>query len=129
MIDFRSDTVTKPTKEMRQAMANAVVGDDVYQDDPTIIALEKLSAKITGKESAIFVPSGTFGNQVAIMSHTNRGDEIIVGTSSHIKNYEVGATAVLSSVSFHLINEIKGMMPLNLVKQGIRGIDVLKWNL
>ncbi|MFK5883736.1 MAG: low-specificity L-threonine aldolase [Candidatus Izemoplasma sp.] len=124
MIDFRSDTVTKPTKEMRHAMANALVGDDVYQDDPTIIELEELAARMTGKESAIFVPSGTFGNQVAIMSHTQRGDEIIVGTGSHIKNYEVGATAVLSSVSFHLIKEVNGMMPLTEVKSGIRGLDV-----
>lgn len=124
MIDFRSDTVTKPTKEMRQAMAEAIVGDDVYQDDPTIIELESLAAKMTGKESAIFVPSGTFGNQVSIMSHTNRGDEIIIGSRSHIKNYEVGAAAVLSSVSFHLIDEEMGMMPLDLIKKGIRGDDV-----
>ena len=70
MIDFRSDTVTKPTKEMREAMANAIVGDDVYEDDPTIKALEKLAAKLTGKEAALFVVSGTMGNQLSIFTHT-----------------------------------------------------------
>lgn len=124
MIDFRSDTVTKPTTEMRKAMANAIVGDDVYGDDPTVNELEALAASMTGMEAALFVPSGTMGNQLSIFTHTNRGDEIIVGASSHIKNYEVGATAVLSGASFHLINEINGMMPIDLIEQGIRGTDI-----
>lgn len=124
MIDFRSDTVTKPTQAMRNAMATAEVGDDVYQDDPTIIELENLAAQMTGKEAALFVTSGTMGNQLSIFTHTQRGDEIIVGTTSHIKNYEVGATAILSSVSFHLIREIDGMMPLTEIEEGIRGIDI-----
>ena len=71
MIDFRSDTVTKPTKEMREAMANAIVGDDVYQDDPTIIELEELAAKMTGKEASLFVTSGTMGNQLSIYTQTS----------------------------------------------------------
>ena len=124
MIDFRSDTVTKPTKEMREAMANAFVGDDVYQDDPTIIELEELAAKMTGKEASLFVTSGTMGNQLSIYTLTNRGDEIIVGKGAHIKNYEVGASAVISSVSYHLIEEINGMMPLAEIEKGIRGDDV-----
>jgi len=124
VIDFRSDTVTKPTKEMREAMANAIVGDDVYQDDPTIIELEELAAKMTGKEASLFVTSGTMGNQLSIFTLTSRGDEIIVGKSSHIKNYEVGASAVISSVSYHLIDEIDGMMPLSEIEKGIRGEDV-----
>ncbi|MBN2604762.1 MAG: low-specificity L-threonine aldolase [Bacilli bacterium] len=124
MIDFRSDTVTKPTQEMRNAMANAVVGDDVYEDDPTIIELETLAAKMTGKEAALFVTSGTMGNQLGIFTSTQRGDEIIVGKKSHIKNYEVGAAAVISSVSYHLIDEIDGMMPIQEIKQGIRGLDI-----
>ncbi len=124
MIDFRSDTVTKPTKEMREAMANAIVGDDVYQDDPTIIELEELAAKMTGKEASLFVTSGTMGNQLSIYTQTSRGDEIIVGKSAHIKNYEVGASAVISGVSYHLIQEIDGMMPLKYIEKGIRGIDV-----
>lgn len=124
MIDFRSDTVTKPTKEMREAIANAVVGDDVYGDDPTINELEALAASMTGKEDALFVSSGTMGNQLAIYTHTNRGDEIIVGYKAHIKNYEVGASAVISGVSYHLIHEDRGMMPLQEIEQGIRGEDV-----
>lgn len=124
MIDFRSDTVTKPTKAMRAAMANAVVGDDVYGDDPTINELEALGAKMTGFEAALFVPSGTMGNQLSIFTHTNRGDEIIVGKTAHIKNYEVGAAAVLSGVSYHLISEENGMMPLADIEAGIRGDDI-----
>lgn len=124
MIDFRSDTVTKPTKEMRIAMANAVVGDDVYEDDPTIKELESLAAKMTGKEAGLFVTSGTMGNQLSIFTHTRRGDEIIVGSKSHIKNYEVGASAVISGVSYHLVEEVEGMMPLRSIKYGIRGNDI-----
>ena len=124
MIDFRSDTVTRPTKEMRDAMANAIVGDDVYGDDPTINELEALAAEITGFEASLFVPSGTMGNQLSIYTHTNRGDEIIVGKSAHIKNYEVGAAAVLSGVSYHLIQEVNGMMPLEEIRNGIRGDDI-----
>lgn len=124
MIDFRSDTVTKPTQKMRLAMANAVVGDDVYEDDPTIIELESLAAKMTGKEAALFVTSGTMGNQLSIYTHTSRGDEIIVGSKAHIKNYEVGASAIISGVSYHLIDEVDGMMPIKSIKHGIRGIDI-----
>ena len=124
MIDFRSDTVTKPTKEMRIAMMDVLVGDDVYEDDPTIKELGNLAASMTGFEAALFVPSGTFGNQLSIMTHTNRGDEIIVGMHSHIKNYEVGAAAVLSGVSYHIIEEELGMMPLTKIREGVRGDDV-----
>jgi threonine aldolase len=124
MYDFRSDTVTKPTKEMRQKMAEALVGDDVYGDDPTINELEELAAKITGKEASLFVPSGTMGNQLSIFTHTKRGDEIIVGSHSHIKTYEVGSTAVISSVNFHTIDEVDGKLPLSHIKKGIRTEDI-----
>jgi len=124
MIDFRSDTVTKPTKKMRLAMANAIVGDDVYGDDPTVNELEDLAAKMLGKEAALFVASGTMGNQIAIMTHTNRGDEIILGTNSHIKNYEVGGAAGLSGVSYHLIDDSSGQMDLSQIAKGIRGLDI-----
>ncbi|MFW5841738.1 MAG: low-specificity L-threonine aldolase [Bacillota bacterium] len=124
MIDFRSDTVTKPTDAMREAMKTADVGDDVYEDDQTIKALETLAKDLTGKEAALFVPSGTMGNQIAIMTHTRRGDEIIVGEHAHIKNYEVGAASVLSSVSYHLVPETDGMMDLGALKKGIRGDDI-----
>ena len=113
-MDFRSDTVTKPTKEMREAMATCIVGDDVYGDDPTINELEELAAKMTGFEASLF----------AIFTHTNRGDEIIVGKSAHIKNYEVGAAAVISSVSYHLLDDVDGMMKIEDIEEGIRGNDI-----
>lgn len=124
MYDFRSDTVTKPTHEMRTAMANALVGDDVYGEDVTINELEALAAKMIGKEASLFVPSGTMGNQLSIFTHTRRSNEIIVGNHSHIKSYEVGSTAVISAVNFHLIEEINGMMPLDKIKAGIRSEDI-----
>lgn len=124
MIDFRSDTVTRPTPKMRESMMNAIVGDDVYQDDPTINELERIAAEMTGKEASLFVTSGTMGNQLAIYAQTKRGDEIILGSQSHIKNYEVGASAVISGVSFHTIDEVEGMIPLSIMKKGIRGNDI-----
>ena len=77
MLDFRSDTVTKPTPEMREAMAKAVVGDDVYQEDPTVMQLQAMAASITGKEAGLFVPSGTMGNLASLLAHCQRGDEIV----------------------------------------------------
>ncbi len=124
MIDFRSDTVTRPTSAMRRAMAEAVVGDDVYGDDPTINALEKEAATMVGKEAALFIPSGHMGNQIALMTHTNRGDEIILGEHSHIKTYEVGAAAVLSAISFHTVAETHGMMDVRGVDHGVRKRDI-----
>lgn len=124
MIDFRSDTVTKPTDKMRSAMANAIVGDDVYQDDLTVIELEHEAAKRLNKEAALFVPSGTMGNQIAIMTHTMRGDEIIVGAHAHIKQYEVGAAAVLSQVSFELVDDRLGYMEPSDILKAIRGQDI-----
>ncbi|MFP4286784.1 MAG: low-specificity L-threonine aldolase [Candidatus Izemoplasmataceae bacterium] len=124
MIDFRSDTVTKPTEKMRQAMANALVGDDVYQDDETVKELERLAALKLGKEAALFIPSGTMGNQIAIMVHTKRGDEIIVGSHAHIKQYEVGAAAVLSQVSFELVDDSLGYMNPKAILNAIRSNDI-----
>ncbi len=98
IIDLRSDTVTLPTEEMREAMARAPVGDDVYGDDPAVNELEARSAALLGKQAAMFVPSGTFGNQVCVMAHTRRGDEILLGEDAHILWHEGGAAAVLSAV-------------------------------
>ncbi len=98
IIDIRSDTVTQPTPEMRRVMAEAPVGDDVYGDDPTVNRLEALAAEKSGKEAALFVPSGTMGNQLAIMTHTKRGDDVICGRNAHVFVHEVGAAAVLSGV-------------------------------
>jgi threonine aldolase len=100
MIDLRSDTVTRPTQAMRDAMARAEVGDDVFGDDPTVRALEEEVARITGKEAALFVPSGTMGNQLAIATQTRPGDEIIVGEGAHPVHYEGGAAPALSGVQF-----------------------------
>jgi len=95
MIDIRSDTVTKPTPEMRKAMAEAEVGDDVYGDDPTVNELERLAAAMVGKEAALFVPSGTFGNQLALFTWCKRGSEVILGEDCHIIQHEAGAASVL----------------------------------
>ena len=97
-IDIRSDTVTQPTLSMRKAMMEAEVDDDVYGDDPTINRLEAMAADLVGKEAAMFVPSGTMGNQVSIMTHTTPGDEIITTPYAHIVHYECGAPARLSHV-------------------------------
>jgi threonine aldolase len=100
MIDLRSDTVTRPTPPMREAMMRAPVGDDVFGDDPTVIALEREVARLTGKEAALFVTSGTMGNQLAIATQTRPGDDVIVGEGAHPIHYEGGASAALSGVQF-----------------------------
>ena len=100
MIDLRSDTVTRPTAAMREAMARAEVGDDVFGEDPTVNALEEEVARVTGKEAALFVTSGTMGNQLAIATQTRPGDEVIVGEGAHPIFYEGGAAAALSGVQF-----------------------------
>ncbi len=123
-IDLRSDTVTNPTDAMRVAMASAVVGDDVYGDDPTVTRLEELTAAMLGKEAGMFVPSGTFGNQVAIMTHTKRGDEILVGAECHILMHEVGAAAVLSNVQTRSVPMDGGMMNAEAVCSMIRQEDI-----
>jgi threonine aldolase len=97
-IDLRSDTVTKPTPEMREAMAEAEVGDDVYRDDPTVNRLEELAADMLGKDAALFVPSGTMGNLIALLVHCHRGDEVIVGNQSHIYLNEAGGMAALGGI-------------------------------
>jgi len=102
-IDLRSDTVTEPTPEMREAMANAVVGDDVYGEDPTVNELQELSAKMLGKEAALFVPSGTMGNLAAILAYCGRGDEIILGNRSHTYLYEVGGVSALGGVHTYVV--------------------------
>ncbi len=100
IVDLRSDTVTRPTEGMRRAIASAEVGDDVFREDPTTRALEVRVAQMLGKEAALFVPSGTMGNQLAIALHTRPGDEVIVGEGAHVYWYESGAGAALSGVQF-----------------------------
>src|SRR5262245_18177280 len=96
IIDLRSDTVTRPTPGMRAAMAAAEVGDDVFGDDPTVNRLEERVAKLLGKEAALFVPSGTMSNQIAVKAQTTPGDELLLDANCHIYNYEVGGPAQLS---------------------------------
>lgn len=124
MIDLRSDTITQPTEAMRKAMMTAVVGDDVYEDDPTINELEAYAAALLGKEAALFVPSGTFGNQLCILTHTRRGDEVIVGHDSHIMAHEVGASAVIAGVQLRQIISEGGRFDMNTLKSYIREDDI-----
>ncbi|MBW1814266.1 MAG: low-specificity L-threonine aldolase [Deltaproteobacteria bacterium] len=120
IIDLRSDTVTLPTDEMRKAMENAEVGDDVYQEDPTVIRLEKLAAKKVGKEAALFVPSGTMGNLMAILTHCQRGEEVILEAESHIYHYEVGGISAVAGVIPRLIEGDKGILNLQKIKSTLR---------
>ncbi len=112
-IDLRSDTVTQPTDEMREAMATAVVGDDGFGDDPTVATLESTFAALVGKEAAVFVPSGVMANQIAVRLHTQRGDLIIAGRNQHVVSFEYGASAANSSVQFALVDDSLGALALD----------------
>jgi threonine aldolase len=122
-IDLRSDTVTKPTPAMRKAMAEAEVGDDVFGEDPTVNALQEKVARILGKESAIFVPSGTMANQLAIKSHTQPGDEVIIEATSHPYNFEGGAAAALSGIQFYCLKGVRGILDVSQIEEAIRPED------
>lgn len=125
MIDLRSDTVTQPTPAMRDAMANAEVGDDVYGEDPTVNRLEALSAEMLGKEAALFVSSGTMGNLIALLTHGGRGDEIIVGDQSHIFTSEQGGASVLGGMAmFPLQTQPDGTLKIDDMRRAIRSDDV-----
>lgn len=119
-IDLRSDTVTLPTDKMRQAMYEAEVGDDVLEGDPTTKRLESMAAELVGKEAALFVPSGTMGNQICVYTHTKRGDEIIVDEKAHIIAHEVGSAAIISGVQTRTIRSDKGYMDAKDVEAAIR---------
>ena len=124
-IDLRSDTVTKPTPEMREAMAEAEVGDDVYRDDPTVNRLEELAAEMLGKEAALFVPSGTMGNLLALLVHCQRGEEVIVGNQSHIYLNEAGGMSALGGVQpCPVQNQYDGTLALEDILASIRSEDV-----
>lgn len=119
-IDLRSDTVTEPTQNMRQAMFTAEVGDDVYGDDPTIKALEEYAAILVGKEAALFVPSGTFGNQLALFTHCIRGNEVILGDDCHIVNHEVGGASIIAGVQLRTLSSNKGELDPKEIASKIR---------
>ena len=99
MIDLRSDTVTRPTPAMRRAMAEAEVGDDVYGEDPTVNRLQERAAELFEKEAALFVPTGSMGNQIAVKLHTRPGEEVVIEERGHIYNYEMAAMAAISGGS------------------------------
>lgn len=119
-IDLRSDTVTRPTPEMREAMARAEVGDDVYLEDPTVNRLQEMAATMLGKDAALFVPSGTMGNQVSVNIHTRPGQEVILEERSHIFNYEMGAMAVVSGALPRPIRGEDGLLDWPLIEAAIR---------
>ncbi len=119
-IDLRSDTVTQPTRAMKEAMMASIVGDDVLQDDPTVRQLEQKIAEMCGMEAALFVPSGTMSNAIAIRAHTSPGDEIIMERTSHIYQYEGGGYAALSGVSVALIDGEKGQLTPEGVAKAVR---------
>ena len=124
MIDLRSDTVTKPTQRMRQAMAQAEVGDDVYGEDPTVRALEETAAQMLGKEAGLLVTSGTQGNQVAVLTHTRPGQEVIVEAEAHVFYYEVGALAALAGVQTRPLPGVRGQMAIAAIEAAIRGDNI-----
>ncbi|MGI8385113.1 low-specificity L-threonine aldolase [Robertmurraya sp. P23] len=124
MIDLRSDTVTKPTKEMREAAFNTEVGDDVYGEDPAVNKLEEEAAAILGKEAALFVTSGTQGNQIAVLTHCRPGQELLLEAESHIFYYESGAVSALAGVQTRTIQGSRGAMDPQLVRSAIRPEDI-----
>ena len=123
-IDFRSDTVTQPTAEMREAMAAAEVGDDVYGEDPTVNRLQRRAAELTGKQAGLFVASGTMGNLTAILTHAGRGDEAIVGADAHTILWEAGGMAALGGIVPHLLpTDDRGRMDPQAVEAAVREDD------
>lgn len=125
IIDMRSDTVTKPTEEMRQAMAAAEVGDDVYGEDPTVNRLQDMAAVMLGKEAGLFVPSGTMGNLLSVLAVCNRGDEVIMGNLGHTFLFEAGGISALGGVFPHTIpNQPDGTLLLEDVENAIRPDDI-----
>lgn len=123
MIDLRSDTVTKPSSEMRKSMSNAEVGDDVYKEDPTVNSLEKYVAELLGKEASLFVPSGVMANQICLNVHTQPGDEVICESDAHIFHYESGSPAALSGLQLCPVIGENGILTPKLIMDQIRPIE------
>jgi len=120
-IDLRSDTVTRPTPAMRKAMAEAIVGDDVFSEDPTVNRLQERVAELLGKEAALYVPSGTMGNQVCLAVLTRPGDEVLLDADAHILNFEGGAPSLLSGVQLRTLKGDRGRITAEQVKSSLRG--------
>ena len=126
IIDLRSDTVTRPTAEMRAAMAAAEVGDDVYGEDPTVNLLERRAAEVFGREAALFVPTGTMGNQIAIRLHTQPGQEVIAESRAHILDWEMATTAVFSGCLVRAVCAERGILTWKHIEPQIRGRSTLR---
>ncbi len=124
VVDLRSDTLTLPTPEMREAMARAEVGDDVWEEDPTVKRLEAMAAERMGKEAGLFVASGTMGNLVCVVSHTRAGQEVILDLDSHIFNYEVAGSAVIGSVQMRPVKTARGFLSPEQVREALRPVNV-----
>lgn len=124
IVDLRSDTVTQPTTAMRAAMARAEVGDDVFGEDPTVNRLEEISAARMGKEAGLFLVSGTMGNLIGVLSHCQRGDEVLVGAEAHIFWYEVAGTAVVGGVQLRTLPDEDGALEPAAVEEAIRSVNV-----
>jgi len=124
VIDLRSDTLTLPSQAMREAMAKAAVGDDVYGEDPTVNLLEQKAAEMLGKEAALYVTSGTQGNLLALLSHCERGDEVIIEAESHIFMYEVGGISALGGLMPRRVDSVLGVMQPEVIRENIRGENV-----
>ena len=123
MIDLRSDTVTRPTATMRQAMAEAEVGDDVYQEDPTVNRLEERAAEIAGKEAAIFVPTGTMGNTIAIKLHTQHGQEVVCESRGHLIDWELSMVGWFAGCLVRTVSSPDGILRWENIKPGIRALN------
>lgn len=124
IVDLRSDTLTLPTPEMREAMARAEVGDDVWGEDPTVKRLEAMAAERMGKEAGLFVASGTMGNLVSVVSHTQAGQEVVLDLDAHIFNYEVAGSAVIGSVQMRPVKTARGFLTPEQVREAIRPANV-----
>ena len=124
VVDLRSDTVTQPTEEMRAAMAAAPVGDDVFGEDPTVNALEALAAEMVGKDAAVFVPSGTMGNLIAIMAHTQKGDAVVLDGESHTYRFEVGGVAAVAGVLPLPVEGVRGYITPDMLRGAVRGPNI-----
>lgn len=122
-IDLRSDTVTRPSEAMRKAMYDAEVGDDVFKEDPTVNKLQNYAAELLGKEAALYVPSGTMGNQICLNVHTNPGDEVICEKDSHIFNYESGSPGALSGIQLYPIEGKLGVFTLDQAREALRPVS------
>ena len=122
-IDLRSDTITQPTPAMREAMARAEVGDDVFGDDPTVRRLEERVAELLGKDAALFTPSGTMANQLALRAHTEPGDEILIDANAHVYYYETGAPAALSGLTCRCLPGVRGVFSADDVLAALRPPD------